>query len=87
MYLQERESRGLRNEAVGALSDLEMRERNVREQMETLNTPLGLETALREQFSLAKKGENLIIVVDRPSPEVSLEKATGLFVWFENLFW
>ncbi|HEY4519654.1 MAG TPA: hypothetical protein VJH33_01280 [Candidatus Paceibacterota bacterium] len=85
VYMQERESRTLRNEAVGALSDLEAREKRVREQIDTLNTSRGLETALREQFSLAKEGENLIIVVGRPSSEILSEKTKGLLGWFGNL--
>src|SRR3989344_4518993 len=83
VYTQERESRMLRNEATQELSELQERERRLREKTEALNTEYGLETALREQFSLARQGEKLIVIVDRSTTETETQERQDILHWFE----
>ena len=85
VYTQERESRMLRNEATQELSELQERERRLREKTEALNTEYGLETALREQFSLARQGEKLIVIVDRSTTETETQERQDILHWFERL--
>jgi len=85
VYTQERESRMLRNEATQELSELQERERRLREKTEALNTEYGLETALREQFSLARQGEKLIVIVDRSPTETETQERQDILHWFERL--
>jgi len=85
VYTQERESRILKNEATQELSELQGREELLRARTEALDTEYGLETVLREQFSLAREGEKLIVIVNRPPQEITAENNSYLANWFTQL--
>lgn len=46
-------------------ADLENRYDAISKQANTLQTEAGLETAIREKFDVAKKGEGVIVIVDK----------------------
>ena len=85
-YRKEQESHALRQEAEVQLADLIQRKAQLEEDIAKLNTPRGMEEALREQYLLAKKGEKLIIIVDHPTP-APIQAASSLGEWFRRTFW
>jgi len=86
-YLKEQESLSLRREAEVQLADIAKRKAQLETDITRLNTPRGMEDALREQYLLAKSGENLIIIVDSPTP-TPIEATSSVMQWFqEKLSW
>jgi competence protein ComGC len=51
-----------------------------------LNTDQGKEQVFRENFGLAKQGENEIVVLDNNAPPVSPPASSGFFGFLKNLF-
>ena len=84
-YRKERESASLRREAEIQLADLAKRKAQLEADITKLNTPRGMEDALREQYLLAKSGENLIIIVDSPTP-APIEATSSVMEWFQKTF-
>ena len=84
-YRKEQESLSLRQEAEVQLADLAKRKAQLEADITKLNTPRGMEDALREQYLLAKNGENLIIIVDSPTP-APIEATSSVKEWFQNSF-
>ena len=86
-YLKKQESLSLRREAEVQLADIAKRKAQLETDITRLNTPRGMEDALREQYLLAKSGENLIIIVDSPTP-TPIEATSSVMQWFqEKLSW
>jgi uncharacterized protein YpmB len=54
----------------------------------SLETDQGKEKLFRENFGLAKEGENMIVVVEDKNPPVALKttSSSGFFSFFRNLF-
>jgi cell division protein FtsB len=82
-YQKEQESLSLRREAEIQMADLTKRKLQLEEDIMKLNTPRGMEDALREQYLLAKSGENLIIIVDSPTP-TPIEATSPVMLWFQK---
>ncbi|MDO8552597.1 MAG: septum formation initiator family protein [bacterium] len=82
-YRKEQESLALRKEAEVQLADLTQRKAQLEADIAKLNTPRGMEDALREQYLLAKTGENLIIIVDPPTP-APIEATSSVMNWFRT---
>ncbi|MEK7106708.1 MAG: hypothetical protein AAB899_00780 [Patescibacteria group bacterium] len=82
-YRKEQESLALRQEAEIQLEDIAKRRAQLKTDIAKLNTPRGMEEALREQYLLAKSGENLIIIVDPPTP-APIETTSSVMEWFQN---
>ncbi|MDO8522409.1 MAG: hypothetical protein Q7S08_03935 [bacterium] len=85
-YRKEQESLSLRREAEVQLADLAKRKAQLETDISKLNTPRGMEDALREQYLLARSGENLIIIVDSPTP-TPIEATSSMMQWFQKTFW
>ena len=85
-YRKERESLSLRREAEVQLADIAKRKAQLEADITKLNTPRGMEDALREQYLLAKSGENLIIIVDPPTP-TPIQATSSVMEWFQRTFW
>lgn len=68
VYQMERESRERKGTAEKNLADLKSREALLEKNIAALNTPEGVEAALRSQFDVAKEGEGLIVVVEESLP-------------------
>lgn len=85
-YRKEQESLLLRREAEIQLADLAKRKTQLEADIARLNTSRGMEDALREQYLLAKSGENLIIIVDPPTP-APVATTPSVTEWFQRTFW
>lgn len=81
IYQKELESRKARDLASKKLSELKSREDSLKSQTDALKTDFGKEQEIRSKFSVARPGEEVIIVVPKekeaPLPEPS---------WFDS-FW
>ena len=86
VYEKERESKKLRLLAEAEREDLFMRQAQLESDTTQLKTDRGLEEALREQFALAERGEQLIVIVDPPTP-VPIHATSTIGEWLGNLFW
>ncbi len=63
LYIKERESRKNLDRVEAELSALTARERKLQEDIARLQTPEGLESEIREQFQVAKPGEQMVVLV------------------------
>ena len=70
VYQKEQESRALRQEAEVQLADLRQQEELLSGHITSLKSDRGKEAALREQYSVGREGEGLIVLVesDQPAP-------------------
>lgn len=82
-YLKNQESLSLRREAEIQLEDLSKRQTQLDEDITKLNTSRGMEDALRQQYLLAKTGENLVIIVDSPTP-TPIQATSSVLEWFQK---
>ena len=86
MYQKERDSKSLRVIAENEHGDLERRQAQLKESIEKLRTDRGIEEVLREQFSLAEMGEQLIVIVEAQVP--AAKQASSTFIsTIRSLFW
>lgn len=80
VYRKERESAERRTEAETARADLEEREGQLSADIERLKSDRGLEETLREQYGLAERGEQLIVIVDSAATSIhGTSTRRGLF--------
>ena len=86
VYHKERESAGLRAQAESERADLRERETRLKNDIAALKTDRGMEEALREQYALAEKGEQLIVIVE-PAVSVPAEATSSpVMRWFQKMF-
>lgn len=87
VYKKERESRVLRVQAENERAELLDREERLKSDLAEINTDRGVEEALRAQYALAGSGEELIVIVEPPTSEVTAATSTsGIRGWFGRLF-
>lgn len=82
-YQKERESRAMRDTAESERDDLESRKAHLEATINDLSTDRGREAALRERYTMAKKGEGLIVIVD----PVKVPVAATSSPWYMRLKW
>lgn len=68
VYKKERESRILKEQAEAQLYNLSMQEDHLSAEIARLETARGKEELLRENYEMAKSGENMIVIIDPPKP-------------------
>ena len=85
-YRKERESHSLRAESEAQLTDLTSRKLQLEADITKLKTDRGMESALREQYQLARSGEGLIVIVDPSAPAPLVEKKSPVMDWFNKTF-
>ncbi|MDO8481661.1 MAG: septum formation initiator family protein [bacterium] len=83
VYRKARESMTLRKEAEIQLADLDKRRTQLEADITKLKTSRGMEEVLREQYSLAKSGEHLIVIVDPPTP-APVVATPSVMEWFQK---
>lgn len=88
VYKKENESRMLRLQAAAQLADLKEQESHLSERIDYLNTQKGKEAALREQYGVARKGEELVVIVESETPQ-PLPEEEGVATWVRKIvpFW
>ncbi len=69
------------------IASLLQQQKNLSSEINSLNTAEGKEKLFRENFGLAKDGEDLTIVVqDQNPPSFSKPASTGFFGFLKNIF-
>ena len=89
VYKKERDSRVLRDQAEAQMFNLAMQEKHLNEEIARLETKRGQEELLRENYEMAKEGENLIIIIEPPQSEPVEATTTPMMRWMHRLipFW
>jgi len=85
IYQKERESRELRGDAERELSELTERENQLRQGIARLGSERGMEEALRDQYTVGRPGERLIIVVEPERREIATT-SSPFYDWVHKLF-
>ena len=79
IYTKVSESSRDRKAAEHELVDLEVREKMLVEKVERGNSDRGQEEQIREKFNLAKEGESVIILVEKPIPDSTTVNEANVF--------
>ena len=79
IYTKVSESSRDRKAAEHELVDLEVREKMLVEKVERGNSDRGQEEQIREKFNLAKEGESVIILVEKPIPASTTVNEANVF--------
>ena len=89
VYKKEKESRILKNQAEAQLYNLNMQEDHLNGEIARLETARGKEEMLRENYEMAREGENMIMIIDPPKRAPSAATTTTLNKWIHRLvpFW
>jgi len=72
-YEKEKSTKAELNRLAAEKADIESRYNNISKENDTLKTNDGIESAIRQKFDVAKKGEGVIVIVDK-TVEVQEEK-------------
>lgn len=64
VWQKEQESRAMRHEAEIELAELQRQEAKLSENIGELKSDRGIEAALREQYGVARKGEELVVIIE-----------------------
>ncbi len=64
IYQKERLSREMLEEAKATHADLSMRALALSNDIERLNTDIGFEEVVRDRYGVARKGENVVVLLD-----------------------
>ena len=88
VFQKERETQVKKEQRAAVLTEIEQRERVLAEEIDRLNTERGVEEEIRSKFDVARKGEQVLVIVDAGDEDVSLESEEEVGVWqgFLNLF-
>ena len=86
VYMKERESIHLREQAEAQLKDLQQRETGLDARIASLETERGQEAALRDAYQVGKDGEGVITIVDQPASTTPVQE-TDQKNWFQKIFW
>ncbi len=87
LFLKMRETEKNKNIAHQKVLDLEARKEKLSVDIEEINTEMGKERVFRENFGLAKEGENLVVIVDeKTKKEDIVKKESRLFIFLQDLF-
>lgn len=88
IYKKYRESADNKKGAMGELSSLEQRNKELSSRIDRLKTDRGLEEEIRKKFNVAKEGEGVVIIVPKSSTSSDgnsesggtlLDKLIGIF--------
>ena len=84
-YGKVQETNTIKEQRAAVLSELEVREEVLQQEIDRLSTPKGLEEEIRSKFEVAKEGEEVIVIVEAPEEENTgeQEEESG---FFERLF-
>lgn len=73
VYEKEKSTKEELNRLAAEKADIESRYNNISKENDTLKTNDGIESAIRQKFDVAKKGEGVIVIVDK-TVEVPVEQ-------------
>ena len=89
VYKKEHESRVLRQQAEAQLYNLSIQQSHLKNEISRLQTTRGKEEMLRENYEMAKQGENLIVIIDPPASAPTATTTSPMMKWMHWLlpFW
>lgn len=89
VYKKARETKKNMTAVAETYDELKIRESELVGKIESLETPLGVETEIREKFGLVKEGEEMIVIVDPPKEEKEndLEDTNDKTLWEKIKGW
>ncbi len=86
---KDRETAKKKDQIVEKTQEMNAREGELKNQIATLETEQGSETAIREKYQVVKEGEKMLVIVDEDQSAENNEKtvSSGTFwTWLKNLF-
>ncbi len=86
VYTKYRESNTLRMQSYARLQELESRERELSDRIQRLDTDQGVEAEIRSKFDVAKKGEQVIVIVDDTVSTSTPPASHSIWSWIVNIF-
>ena len=87
VYGKKRESEALKNISVQNVDELTSRDNELKSKIRRLETDSGIEEEIRSKFSVAKQGEQMVVVVEDEISPISTSSPKGIFkVFFNFLF-
>lgn len=84
IYQKERESSALKQQAQAQFADLETREQQLHTDIATLKTDRGMEAALRQQYTMGKSGEKLIVIIDPATTTPTVATSSAIQQWIHH---
>jgi cell division protein FtsB len=89
VYKKENESRTLRLQAEAQLYNLHMQEDHLNGEISRLQTERGKEEMLRENYEMAKAGENMIMIIEPPTQPKAVATTSSMSKWIHRFlpFW
>ena len=84
IYQKERESSALKQQAQAQFADLQTREEQLHSDIATLKTERGMEAALRQQYTMGKSGEKLIVIIDPATTTPTVATSTAIQQWIHR---
>ena len=82
---KKRTSQEMKDVSLRNVEELRLRDEELKWRIERLQTPPGIEEEIRSKFTVAKNGENMVIVVDDDSKNMSTtSQKTGFWQKFWN---
>lgn len=90
VYKKERDSRLLKERAEAQLYNLTIQETHLNNEISRLETARGKEELLRENYEMAKRGEQMIVIIEPPEGvPIPVENASTLSKWMHWIvpFW
>ncbi|MEZ4211059.1 MAG: septum formation initiator family protein [Candidatus Paceibacterota bacterium] len=87
-YKKSRVAKEKTRQVESELQKLEDQEADLKNSLNDMNTPFGVEKSLREKFGIIKAGEKSIIVIDAEEGDKSekSEENRGFFNFIKNIF-
>lgn len=90
VFLKERETSQDLVKTKESLAAADARSQELTLSIETLKTEQGLEKEIRDRFSVAKSGEEIVLIIDPKVEEKLVQEEASLWIrirdWFKNVF-
>ncbi|KND48813.1 MAG: hypothetical protein AB200_00025 [Parcubacteria bacterium C7867-005] len=83
VIVKERESSKYVEDLEKKIGSLSQRQEDLRDGIGRLETEEGIETEIKEKFSVSKPGERVVVVVDQR--KISTSSATSSIPWYKRL--
>jgi len=81
-----RESEDLRDNVKQRVNTLSARDLELRNQMDRLQTPQGIEAEIRSKFSVSKGNESVVVIVEDSSTTTEKNQRKGFWTTFFDFF-
>ena len=86
VWQKKEESEALKETSLNYKNGLEVRDKELNSEINSLGTEVGKEAEIRSKFSVAKNGESVVVIVDDATNTQSTTTERNLWQRFLNLF-